>query len=138
MKREGVSVAKSAGTFVRFDGAGKRSAPDSKQRGQMTFYIWQDPRESEARRVTEVSVRGGKIEIQGDRDPTLEALIHDIAARPSLPFLTEYKDASKRRFVERVNVHAGELNYEFALTQAIQREGGYLLSFTQNAQRAED
>lgn len=103
----------------------------------MTFYVWQEPTESGDRRVTEVNLKGGRVEIQGHRDPEVEALIRGIASRPSLPFLTEYVDATKRRLVDRVNVHPGEINYEFALTQAIQREGGYLLSFTPSAPRAE-
>ena len=96
----------------------------------MTFYIWQEPDGNGTQRITEVYLRGGNAEISGYRDLDLENLITDLIYRPSLPILTEYQDAAKRRHVERVNVLPGESNFEFALIQAIQREGGYLVSFT--------
>lgn len=104
----------------------------------MTFYIWQEPDDSAEQRVTEIRLRGGRAEIVGYRDVKLEALIQDLLARTSLPFLTEYVDSNKRRLIDRVNVGPGEINYEFAFTQALQREGAYLLSFTPNPWRSED
>ncbi|GEM_PF-2095770 len=100
-----------------------------------TFYLWKmDASTGYMPKLRgKVTLEGTAIRVDASDDPHLEAVVHEVSARPDLPFKGESmegEEGDRRLVMHQEMVRPGQPQYGLALSQAICRAGQYTVSFT--------